>query len=189
VEGSLAGVSRKPYFRYTLAVTVNSDGKIVMHLTGKVREDSFWLPRLGYTFLLPGDSNSFTYFGRGPLENYCDMCHAASVGMYESNTDAEYVNYVRPQEHGNHTSTKLLNIGKLQFRAETEFDINVSNYSIPALEKAKHTDELVADGFTHLRVDYKNSGLGSNSCGPALEAKYQLKEKDIEFRFSIQPHF
>ena len=115
------------------------------------------------------------------------MCHAATVGRYESTADKEYVPYVRPQEHGTHTNTKELTIGDLVFRADSEFDINVSNYSIPALEAAQHTDELVADGYTHLRIDYKNSGVGSNSCGPVLEERHQLKEKDIDFRFSISP--
>ena len=43
-----------------------------------------------------------------------------------------------------------------------------------ALLKAEHTDELVADGKTHLRIDYKVSGIGANSCGPELMNKYRL---------------
>ena len=47
--------------------------------------------------------------------------------------------------------------------------------------------ELVKDGKTHLRIDYKVSGLGSNSCGPALEEKYRLAEKEIKFAFAVKP--
>jgi len=56
------------------------------------------------------------------------------------------------------------------------------------LNKAEHTDELVADGKIHLRIDYKVSGIGSNSCGPALESQYRLEEKKIHFAFSIIPN-
>ena len=55
------------------------------------------------------------------------------------------------------------------------------------LYQAKHTDELKKDGKTHLRIDYKVSGLGSNSCGPELPEKYRLAEKEIVFTFSVKP--
>lgn len=184
---SLAGVSRKPFFRYTLEMSVFEDGRIDKTVKGQVRENTTWLPRLGYEYCLPLSSSDFEYFGMGPYENYCDLNYCAYYGMYESSADKEYVPYVRPQEHGNHTGTKMLKIGKLIFTSDKEFEINVSNYSTKALEKADHTDELERDGFIHLRVDYKNSGVGSNACGPALEERFRLKEKDIEFSYSIAP--
>ena len=107
--------------------------------------------------------------------------------MHSSDADSEYVHYVRPQEHGNHTSVKMLRIGDLEFHPEDRMEINVSRYSTAALLKAAHTDELVADGKIHLRIDYKVSGIGSGSCGPQLEKQYQLAEKESAFRFSICP--
>ena len=91
-----------------------------------------------------------------------------------------------PQEHGNHTNCKRLIIdGSLSFNAETKFDINVSLYDSKKLTAAKHINELAADGCTSVRIDYKNSGIGSNSCGPELLEKYRLREKDIHFVFYI----
>ena len=55
------------------------------------------------------------------------------------------------------------------------------------LDRAEHTDELVEDGKVHLRVDYKMSGIGSHSCGPALSKKYRLDEKEIIFEYSMKP--
>ena len=55
------------------------------------------------------------------------------------------------------------------------------------LEAANHTDELKSDGNVHLRIDYKDSGLGSNSCGPVLLEKYQFGDKQIVFEFKISP--
>ena len=184
---SLAGVSRMPFFRYTLEVSVFEDGRIDTSVNGEIRENVVWLPRLGFEFCLPSEASSFEYFGKGPLENYCDMSHSSYYGAYESSADAEYVPYARPQEHGNHFGVKRLCIGDMVFTADKEFEINVSNYSTKALERAQHTDELVSDGLVHLRVDYKNSGVGSNSCGPALEEEFRLKEKNIEFSYSISP--
>ena len=110
-------------------------GKLTFNLEGKVREDTFWLPRLGFEWTLPASSDSFTYFGSGPLESYNDLDHAACVGMYESCADDEYVRYVRPQEHGNHNKVKMLAIGDMVFTSEKGMEINVSNYSTKALER------------------------------------------------------
>ncbi len=129
----------------------------------------------------------FRYYGCGPLESYCDMCHGGVVGLYESTAAREYVPYVRPQEHGNHVDVRLLEIGKLRFESDVPFSINVSEYATAALDRAEHTDELVSDGKTHLRVDYKVSGIGSNSCGPELEPQYRLSEKNIRFAYVITP--
>ncbi len=185
IKGSLAGISRLPYFRYEMKISVSEDGQITFALDGNVREDAHWLPRFGFEFELPESSDAFSYYGRGPLECYCDLKHCAKIGLYESSADQEYVNYVRPQEHGNHIDTKMLKIGKMQFVADDSFDFNVSRYSTLALYHAEHTDELKADGKIHLRIDYKNSGIGSASCGPELEQEYRLSEKQIRFGFKV----
>ncbi len=185
VNGSVAGVSRVPTFRYSLLIEISDNGKINFNVEADVRKDAQWLPRFGLEFLLNGKNKNFTYYGMGPYENYCDLCHGAAVGLYESSTDKEYVKYVRPQEHGNHTKTKMLKIGMLTFESRNGFEFNASNYSSKAIYSANHTDELVTDGKVHLRIDYKVSGIGSASCGPNLKKQYQLNEKTIKYDFSI----
>ncbi len=186
VQGALSGISRAPLLRFIQRVRIDMTGKIGVSLEGDIREDAIWLPRLGYEFTLPGETKEFAYYGNGPVESYRDLCHAGRVGLHKSHADREYVHYVRPQEHGNHTAAKWLRIGDLEFAAE-DMEICVSRYSTAALTKAEHTDELFADGKTHLRIDYKVSGIGSNSCGPELEPRYRLSEKKILFQFSIYP--
>lgn len=92
-----------------------------------------------------------------------------------------------PQEHGNHFDTKMLQIGKLMFVSAETFEFSASKYSARDLYMAKHTDELRPDGKTHLRIDYKVAGLGSNSCGPELNKEYRISEKNICFNFKICP--
>lgn len=185
VKGSIGGVSRIPFFNYNLEVSVFTNGKIEFELNGNVRENVIWLPRLGFEFTMNGSGKEFTYYGSGPYESYCDMCHASSVGLYDSNADKEYVNYVMPQEHGNHTLSKMLSIGDMVFESDNTFDFNISNYSSKMLTKANHTDELKTDGKTYIRIDYKNSGIGSNSCGPELLQQFKLDEKEINFKFTM----
>ena len=186
VEGSLAGVSRLPYFKYNLSVMVNADGVVKYMLGGNIREEVVWLPRLGFEFTMPQANKAFTYYGYGPEESYADMHHGTLMGLYSSDADKEYVNYVRPQEHGNHYNVKQLSIGTVCFEGKG-FEANVSNFDGLALKNAEHTDELKSDGLVHLRVDYKVSGIGSNSCGPQLEPRYRLADKTISFEFTVKP--
>ena len=185
-EGALSGISRAPLMKFTQRIAIHTDGTVDIHLEGDIRKDAFWLPRMGYEFNLPGDVGQFAYYANGPYESYRDLCHAGRISLFESNPKREYVHYVRPQEHGNHTAARWLRIGGLEFAAD-EMEICVSQYSTAALTKAEHTDELVADGKTHLRIDYRVSGIGSNSCGPELEKMYRLDEKQIAFHFTIRP--
>ena len=185
LKGALAGVSRAPYLRFTLECEVSAAGEISVRLHGNVRENAAYLPRLGFEFTLEGENLPFRYFGCGPTESYCDERHAGSVNFYESCAQDEYVPYVRPQEHGNHTDVRLLEIAGLRFESGVPFECCVSQYSTDAIEHAEHTDELVSDGRTHLRVDYKVSGVGSAACGPELAKEYRLDEKIIEFSFNV----
>lgn len=187
VKGSLAGVARRPFLHFINEFEFFADGKVKVVLNGNTADNlKVYLPRLGFEIKTPNADEKFVYYGMGEHENYVDMCHFAKVGKYESSTEKEYVNYVMPQEHGNHTKTKLLEFENgLKFAADSEFEFNVSAYDSMALTKAMHTDELVKNGKTNIRIDYKVSGIGSNSCGPELLEKYRLNEKNINFEFYI----
>ncbi len=185
VRGSLAGVSREPAIRFDMRCEFFADGGVETTLHAQVREGVFWLPRLGFEWTLPGGSGDFTYYGKGPGENYSDMSHCALTGLYRSSAADEYVNYVRPQEHGNHMGVRELRIGGLRFTGE--FAANVSEFTALDLFRARHTNELERDGNVHLRVDYRVGGLGSNSCGPELDPAHRISERDISFAYRFEP--
>ncbi len=186
VRGSLSGVSRTPYFRYEVKYSVMADGTIKVSLNGNVKEKSDWLPRLGFEIQTPYEKSEFKYYGMGPYESYCDMHHGSMVDWYESDADSEYVDYIKPQEHGNHTKTKILQMKDgLSFEAEN-MEINVSHYTPETLRETRHSAELVKADSTIVRIDYKASGIGSASCGTVLLDKYQLSDKEIHFEFYMK---
>lgn len=185
--GSLAGIGRVPFLRYQIKYSFFDNGEMQIALTGKIREHCMWLQRFGFEFKTLPEHNHFTYYGRGPIENYCDMKYHVTTGWFDSDTKKEYVPYINPQEHGNHVNCKELQIKDgLRFVTDDVFEINVSDYSSKELTKATHIDELETNGAVNIRIDYKNSGLGSHSCGPELLEKYRLAEKDIAFTFSVK---
>ena len=186
VEASIAGVARLPIVKYKVNYEFYEDGEIKVTFDGDVREFSSYLPRLGFEFTLSKPNDTFSYFGMGPGESYCDMNLHAKMGMYSSSAAGEYVNYVVPQEHGNHFNTRYLGMDSgISFVTDDAFEVNVSEYTIDNIYSATHSDELVKNGCTNVRIDYKVSGIGSNSCGPQLIEKYRLSDKKINFNFYI----
>ncbi len=188
VKGALSGVSVRPLIKFTATFSIHTDGTVNVSLNANVAPCKAYLPRVGYEFKL-AHGKEFKYFGYGPLESYCDMMHHARLDEFESSPEKEFVNYTYPQEHGNHTGVTELSIGKLKFVAHKEMDINVSMYSSKQLYAAQHTDELEKTGNTYLRIDYKDSGIGSGSCGPWPMPRYRLNEEKFVFKFAIKPIF
>lgn len=185
-KGSLAGVGRMPFMQYALAYVPTSRGELQFHVHADVRERCMWLPRFGFEFALVSESGKFQYFGRGPMENYSDMHAHTMTGWFTSSAEEEYFPYIMPQEHGNHTGCKVLQLANgLRFTSDQAFEMQVSEYSTEALTQAMHIDELRKNGFANVRIDYKDSGLGSNSCGPELLEKYRLAEKKFDFIFTM----
>ncbi|RRD95670.1 glycoside hydrolase family 2 [Clostridiales bacterium COT073_COT-073] len=193
VEGSLAGVARVPFARYRAVYTITGDGYLQVKIQAGIEERCIWLPRFGVEFSLLNEINHFEYFGKGPWENYQDSSHLSPLGRYQSTAAAEYVAYVKPQEHGNHEETrylKLYNAGNdmgVSVETDQQFAFRVSEYTSAELTDKRHDFELVKSGSTEIRIDYKVSGLGSGSCGPELLEKYRLLEKELEFEFYLKP--
>ena len=186
-EGSLSGVSVQPYLHFTQKITIGEDGAVEFTVDARVNERSFWLQRFGYDFTLADPDAAFTYFGKGPGETYCDLSRYAAYGIWKSTASREYVPYIRPQEHGNHYGVRYLEVeNAFRITAQTPFECNLSRYPVTELFHKQHAAELIPSGKTHLRIDYKNSGIGSNSCGPTLPEQYQLKEKEIHFAFRLE---
>ena len=185
-EGALAGVSVMPLLRFRQTVSVGADGAVAFQVDATVDENAYWLPRFGYDFALQAPDAAFRYHGVGPGESYRDLRHYAGYGLWESTAGQEYVPYIHPQEHGNHYGVKYLAFENgLQFVAETPFECRVSQYSSKELFRKSHAAHLEKDGVTHVRIDYKESGVGSNSCGPFLAEAYRLSEKEIHFAFRM----
>ena len=187
VKGALSGISRTPCLRFETEYAFYRGGEVRVTLNGKVKEEmESFLPRLGFEFTLKKPNDGFTYFGCGKQESYCDMHYHTKAGIYESTAAEEYIPYPMPQEHGNHWHCKWLKMNSgLEFFTDDFFEFSVSEYTSYMLEQAKHTDELEKNGFTNVRIDYKNSGIGSASCGPGLIEQYRLDEKEIHFSFFI----
>ena len=149
------------------------------------------LPRVGFCLTLPTGFEQLTWFGRGPLENYWDRKAGYPIGRYQSTVTEQYVPYIMPQEHGNHTDVRWLALqngkGGVIFSTDEVMEINASHFTAADLFAGKHTYDLKPRAETILHLDYHQCGLGTNSCGPATLPQYRLFPGLYVFNFRIRP--
>lgn len=149
------------------------------------------LPRFGVRLFLPKSFGALRYFGCGPEESYVDKRRASYMGLFQSDVESQYVDYIRPQENGSHCGCEYLELATPELAvtvtAKQPFSINASRYTEEELTEKRHDFELEESGSTVLCLDYKQNGIGSNSCGPELLKQYRFDETEFTFCFTFTP--
>ena len=188
---SIAALTVSPFLRVEAQWAIDAQGRMDASLDCR-RDGRFpWLPRFGVRLFLPKDFASVEYFGYGPYESYQDKHQASHLGVYAQAVDAMHEDYLKPQENSSHWGCRYVTLTdgaySLTASSETPFSMNVSPYTQEELAEKKHNYELTKCGQTVFCLDYKMSGVGSNSCGPELLPQYRLEEEEFAFRFTLMP--
>ncbi len=169
--------------------TVRNTGEISVTMDVKKDKEFPELPRFGLRFFLDGCMENVSYYGIGPYESYIDKCRAGRHGLFNAKAENMHEDYIRPQENGSHADCDYVSVngdGKSITAVSPEpFSINVSLYTQEELAQKKHNYELEKSGCTVLCLDYKQNGIGSNSCGPLLSDKYKFNEEVFIFRMKL----
>ncbi len=181
----------EPIIEMTLTYTFTD--AIMVDCDAKLRSGLPYLPRFGFKMSMPEDFEDVRYFGYGPYESYEDKRLASRVSIFKTTATDNFEHYVRPQENGAHYGCKWADVTSvaghgLYFSAES-FSLSVSHFSPEYLTKFSHDFELVPQRDTTVIIDYRNSAVGSASCGPELAKRYRIEEENIKFRFNIKPVF
>ena len=190
-EMSLAADAVQRILKMNTQWTVFSNGEIDCKMQ-VVRYPEFpMLPRFGIRLFLPKEMEQISYYGMGPMESYCDKHRASSHGNYIFTIKEMHEDYIKPQENGSHYDCSMLQVSGekngLTVYSEKNFSFNTSIYTQEELTAKKHNFELISSGYTVCCLDYAQSGVGSNSCGPELLKQYRLDEKEFEFCIRIAP--
>jgi beta-galactosidase len=163
---------------------------VSVHMDCVCNADIF-IPRFGYVFNLVEGYEDMEYFGYGPYESYVDKCKASRLGIFKTTISDNFENYIRPQENGAHFGTRYVNVTsawgeRISVQSEKPFSFNASHYTPKMLTDTAHHYELSPMKETQLIIDYKQSGVGSNSCGPDLMENYRFDEKEFSFHFNFR---
>ena len=200
---AIGGYTNVPILRGEAKWKINDIGAIVLTTNVDVTENKsmhgetqLMLPRFGLRFTMPKGTEHVRYTGYGPHENYVDMRRSAWKGEFKTTVDEMFVNYEVPQENGaRYGVTNALFTDERGFGLHISstgdngdsFSFNASHYTSEDLDKAKHSYQLRKRDETIVNIDYKNNGIGSNSCGPILPKQYRFDELQFSFAVCIMP--
>lgn len=195
----LSAPTVQPILRINAEWTVSAEGTITSRMHVTKNSEFPMLPRFGVRMILKKDMRNVNYIGMGPYESYVDKHHASWHGAFSASIDDMHEDYIMPQENGSHYDCSYVKIGSLRendiktdmsahsitVTSAVPFSMNASPYTAEELTNAAHNYELPESGKSVLCIDYRQNGIGSNSCGPELDEKYRFDEDEWEFGFTM----
>ncbi len=198
-SSSLAAPTVQPVLRIKTEWAISAEGTITSRMHVTKNSEFPMLPRFGVRIILKKDMRNVSYIGMGPYESYVDKHHASWHGSFSASIDAMHEDYIMPQENGSHFDCNYVQISSLgENDSKTDmsahsitatsavpFSMNASPYTAEELTNAAHNYELPESGKSVLCIDYRQNGIGSNSCGPELDEKYRFDEDEWEFGFTM----
>ena len=176
-------------FTTTQYYMVYPDGMVLLASSIITSDPDLSLPRLGYEIKLPSRFDHYTYYGRGPLNNYNDRKTGSFIGIYHSTVQEQFVAFPKPQSMGNREDVRWCALQDkdgdgLAFLSELgTMSTSALPWSALQLTLAQHPHELPKSDGTYLHLDCKVNGMGGNSCGQGgplkpdrvLGAHHQMK--------------
>ena len=184
---------------FTTTYTFMADGSLKVEVDWE-RKGEFVpeLPRLGMRMIFGEDYKDFTYYGRGPWENYSDRKESSFVGLYEQSTFEQLFPYVRPQESGNKSDVRWLELTNdegIGVRVEGLQPLSVSAMPYrsedldPGLTKKQmHYSDIEPRREVVLHVDLAQRGLGGDdSWGAEPHEAYRLTADSYSYGYIIRP--
>jgi beta-galactosidase len=182
---------------YQVQYTVSGDGSVRVQASWKAGKEGLpEIPRFGMQLRLPAEYEIFTYYGRGPWENYSDRNTSSFIGLYSSRVSEQNFDYIRPQENGNKTDVRWLMLTdkdgfglkikglqalsvKAAYNPADDLDFGVT-------KKNTHPCDINPRKEVFLNVDYLQRGLGGDdSWGRLPHAPYRLLGDAYEYGYEI----
>ena len=169
---------------------VKQNGEINVSLKGEpFGKFEPFLPKIGSSMGISKKFSQIKWYGRGEGESYQDSKSSSLIMRYQRQIDSLFTPYIYPQDNGNHMDTKEMtlsgNLPSITIYSNEGINFSIWPYNRKTIDKAKHTNELIEDDYYTLNLDYSLTGLGSNSCGPLVDEKYQVKHKPFSYGFTL----
>lgn len=176
----------------TYVYTLSSKGVIDLKTTFQPQGVLPELPRLGIAFCISPSYHQFSWYGRGPHDNYPDRKTAAAIGLWKGTVTDQYVHFPRPQDSGNKEEVRYLTLTDKQNKGiridavDKRFSASALHYTAQDLYKATHDCDLKPRAEVILSLDAAVLGLGNSSCGPGVLKKYAIEKKEHTLHIRIR---
>ncbi len=176
--------------------TLRLDGLLQVDYDLNASETLPNLPKVGMQCGVDDSFKQIIWYGKGPLENYCDRNTGFAAGIYSLSLYDFIKPYVYPQENGNRTNVRWMYLsdpGKkngLLVVADSLLSMSAWPWTEDNINSSTHTHELEDAGFITLNIDLKQMGVGGNDSWSDVAApleKYQIPAGHYKYSFYITP--
>jgi len=161
VSANLPAVSAQ----YSMSYLIHGSGDVIVDCNYKPGTGNFaMMPRFGTELLAAPGLENLTWYGRGPKETMLDRAFER-IGVYNSTVDAEWVEYMRPQENGNKVDVRWVSltnpqgIGLMAIGAQP-LSVAARHYSKEEVERSAYSFQMVRQPEIYLNLDWRQMGAG-----------------------------
>jgi beta-galactosidase len=174
--------------------SVYPDGSVHVKSVYKGAENLPQMPIFAVHFKVPADYDQLEWYGMGPEENYSDRNRGSRLGIFKNQVSNNLSDYVMPQESGNRTGVRWVNLtnrnghGIRISSIHEPLECNFSPYTAFELENAQHLFELPNVHYTVVTVAGRQMGVGGDdSWGAPVHDEHLIKANEgMEFEVMIQ---
>lgn len=151
------------------------------------------IPEVGMMMMLDKSLENFSWYGKGPHENYWDRSLGSKVGIYSGKVSEQFTPYLRPQECGNKTEVRWARFTNdqgvgIEIKGIPFVEINTLSYTPFELEENDHIYKLPVSDKVVVRVNYKQMGVaGDDSWGARTHPEFTLyANRCYSYSYSIR---
>ena len=166
------------------------------------------IPRLGMYLTLPKGFRDVSWYGKGPTESYWDRKTGVKIGIYKGKVIDQFHRYMRPQETGNKTDVRWMNVTSndltLNVKSNVLLNSSVWPFTMKEIDFNKDQAGISASGLVPVtkrhgadlrigetvqwNVDLLQMGVGGdNSWGRNVHVEYTIQPKSYSYSYSIEP--
>ena len=178
--------------------TVYPDGSIELQSSITSTRPSLTLPRLGYVMKVPQEYANFTYYGRGPIDNYADRKSGYLIGKYSASVWEQYHPYVRAQETANKCDVRWFTLASkagagIKVEGAEPLSVSVWNFPqddllyVPSTIGHRHGGCVDKKDMVWVNIDHLQMGVGGdNTWGAMVHPEYTITPKKWSYSFTIK---
>jgi beta-galactosidase len=177
---------------YNLEYTIMADGQILVEASMVPAAGLPDMPRFGMQTRVASSLDSWTWFGKGPHENYIDRQKSAAMGRYTVSVKDDFFHYAWPQESNNRIGVRWFSLQSkdghgLKVSADDELSVSAWPYTMEEIDKAEHTWVLEPGDIT-VNIDLIQMGLGGDdtwSLNSRPHPEFRVPSQNYRYRFTL----
>ena len=195
--------------KVSVVYSIHPTGKLSVDYEFQPSKDSLPnIPRLGMYLTLNDNFKEVAWYGKGPEESYWDRKTGVKIGLYDGKVTDQFHRYPRPQETGNKTDVRWMEISSnevvLTASSNQLFNASVWPFTMKEIDFNSDEAELSASGLVPVtkkhgaeikigktvqwNIDLQQMGVGGDtSWGRLVHDEYTIPPKHYQYSFIIMP--